>query len=623
VALTTAADVVRLDTDGWIGAEPFFRAQTPTALAKRALGVAIAPMVGLTVWLALSSDHLQRPVASALYWSYLTAAPMAIGLYWWSRRPASRFGPLLVIFGIGAWIVSWESSGWAPAFDVAVLFEGPLFWLTFYLFLAFPMGRLEPAAARWLMGALAVGVAAFFLPWALFSPVIAGGGPLTRCAPNCPENVLQLGSAPKLVEVAGKAETYTALAIALAAMVIYVVRLHRATRPQRRALTAVAATSLLFLPAYFVFNFSAWILHLDQPTLDTLAWGIVGARVLLPLGFLLALLGAEQFAARVLHRLLERLATRPTPEEWRRTIAAALDDDALRLVYYDPDRDRFLDADGSELPRPGPADGRAWVAVERGARPVAAMVIDETLAEDPELLRAAASATLLAVENGALEGELRASRARILEAGHSERRRIERDLHDSTQQRLVSLRIHLTLASEQVDRAEERAMLERLGTEIDDTIEDLRTVAHGIYPSVLTDRGVGAALKAVARSSAIPVRVGDHWHGRQSEAVETTVYFCCQECLQNAAKHGGRGVSASVLLDHQDGRVCFTVEDDGSGFDLAAVERGAGLTNLGDRVAAVGGTLDIETHPGRGTRITGKLPATSPTSGDAAHHGPA
>ena len=218
-----------------------------------------------------------------------------------------------------------------------------------------------------------------------------------------------------------------------------------------------------------------------------------------------------------------------------------------------------------------------WVPVDRDGIPVTAMVIDETLAEDPELVDAASAATLLAVENGHLEGELRASRARILEAGHAERRRIERDLHDSTQQRLVSLRLHLTLAGEQLDRPDERAMLERLGTEVDDAIEELRTVAHGIYPPVLADRGVGAALKAVARSSAISIRIGDEWRARHSEAIETTVYFCCQECLQNAAKHAGRGASATVRLREVDGGVSFSVEDDGAGFDPGTAARGAGL----------------------------------------------
>jgi signal transduction histidine kinase len=597
-----------LDVGEWSGAKPLSRTRVSARAAQRLVAVAILPMVAVTVWLALSSDHLERPVASALYWSYLTAAPMMIGLYWWVRRPASRFGPLLVTFGLMAWVVSWESSNHPLPFDLAVLVEAPAFWLTFYLFLAFPMGRLQPAAARWLMGALTLAVAAFFLPWALFSPVIAGGGPLTRCAPNCPENVLQLGSAPHLVEVAGKAETYSVLVITVAVLVVYLLRLRAASVPQRRALIAVAITSLLFLPAYFAFNFSAWILHLDQPTLDALAWGIVGARVLLPLGFLIALLQAERFAARALQSLLERLASRPTPGQWRETIATALDDGALRLGYYDPDTESFRESDGTPLVHPPAGAGLAWVPADRDGRPVAAMVIDETLAEDPELVRAAASATLLAVENGALEGELRASRERILEAGTAERRRIERDLHDSAQQRLVALRINLALAAEQLDPAEATGMLERLGDDVDEAIDELRAVAHGVYPQLLTDLGVGAALAVVARQSPIPVRIQGKLRRRHSAAVETTVYFCCQECLQNAAKHAGAGASAAIHLEEVDGCVSFSVEDDGAGFDPAAVEHGAGLTNLADRVAAVGGTLRIDARPGRGTRIVGEIP---------------
>ena len=204
---TAAVSPAELQADAWIERARVVSMPVSARTAQRAVAAAIVPMLAVTVWLVATSDHLQRPVASALYWSYLTAAPMAIGLAWWIRRPASRFGPLLVTFGVLAWVVSWESSDWAPAFDVAVLFEGPAFWLTFYLFLAFPMGRLEPAAARWLMAALTLGIAGFFLPWALFSPVLAGGGPLTACAPNCPANVLQIASAPRLVEVAGKAET--------------------------------------------------------------------------------------------------------------------------------------------------------------------------------------------------------------------------------------------------------------------------------------------------------------------------------------------------------------------------------------------------------------------------------
>jgi signal transduction histidine kinase len=458
------------------------------------------------------------------------------------------------------------------------------------------------------MGVLGLGVVAFFLPWALFSPVIAGGGPLSRCAPNCPRNVLQIGSAPHVVDVAGKAETYTALAVTVAVVIVYGIRLHRASRPQRRALTAVAATSLLFLPAYFVFNFAAWILYRDPSTLDTLAWFIVATRVLLPLGFLVALLQADRFAGRVLRLLLERLMIRPTPEQWRDMIAEALDDPKVQLGFRDPTSARFRAADGRELLRPAAQARRAWVPVERGGQPVAALLIDETLTEDPELVRAVASATLLAIENGALERELRASRARILEAGDAERRRIERDLHDSAQQRLIALRIHLTLVGEQLDRSQERAMLEGLDVEVEQAIDELRDVAHGVYPQLLAEAGLVAALNGVALRAATPVYVVARGVARHSDDLETTVYFCCVECLQNATKHAGPGVSVRIRLSEDDDRVSFCVEDDGAGFDPGTVERGAGLINLADRVAAVGGTLTIDARPGDGTRITGDIP---------------
>jgi signal transduction histidine kinase len=293
------------------------------------------------------------------------------------------------------------------------------------------------------MASWAVVLAGFFLPWALGSPVIAGGGPLSACVPACPENVLQVGSSPGLVAFLGRWETYTGLAVTIATLAVYCWRLHTASRPRRRALIAVAATSLLFLPIFFTFHFSREVLELDPGTLQTMSWFVVGARVLLPLGFLVALFQAELFAGVARGRLLEQVVRRPSPQRWRDDVAGTLDDPALRMGYWDLESGRYREADGDELAAPADDSGRAWVAIDQEGRAVAAMVIDSALAEDPELVRAAASATTLAVESGNLEGELRDSRARIVAAGDAARRRIERDLHDGAQQRLVALRIHL------------------------------------------------------------------------------------------------------------------------------------------------------------------------------------
>jgi signal transduction histidine kinase len=568
-------------------------------------------MVAVTLWLASTSDYLQRPMAAGVYWSYLVAAPMLTGLYWWNRRPASRFGLLLIAFGASAWLVSWQGASSSLAFDIGVLAEGPSWLLTIYLFLAFPAGRLETTAERVLVALCGLAVLLTFLPWALLAPVIAGAGVLTRCAPTCPESVVQVTSWPAGAQTFGDAEMYALLTLTVAVFVAYLTRLVRASRPQRRALVAVAATSLLFLPAFFVYHFSAGILELDASTLDTLAWGVVLTRILLPLGFLIALLQAEAFAGSALRTLLTRLAARPTPAEWRDAIAGALDDPRLQLGFCEPATASFRAPSGEVLAPETIAPHRTWVPVDRDRHPVAAMVIDERLTEDPELVTAAASATLLAVENGALEGELRASRARILEAGNAERRRIERDLHDSAQQRLVALRIHLALVGEKLDTPEERDMLDGLGTEVDEAIEELRDVARGLYPQIVGQLGLPAALAAVARRSAIPVRIRTDGLSRHSEELETTVYFCCLECVQNAAKHAGADASVTVRLGEDREGIWFCVEDDGPGFDLAKVERGAGLANLADRVEAIGGTLEIDTRPGEGTRITGELPLSS------------
>jgi signal transduction histidine kinase len=249
------------------------------------------------------------------------------------------------------------------------------------------------------------------------------------------------------------------------------------------------------------------------------------------------------------------------------------------------------------------------VPIERDRVPVAAMVLDETLAENPELVQSATTATVVAVENGSLEGELQDARARALEAGDAERRRIERDLHDSAQQRLVALRIQLTLAGEELTGARDRERLERLDVEVERAIQELRSVAHGATPDMLDREGLTRALEAAVAHSAIPVRIQAAGVGRLPEDVETAVYFCCLECLQNAAKHAGRDVSVTVHLSQFKGHLGFSVEDDGVGFDPATVQRGAGLDNLEGRMAALGGTLRIDSRPGRGTRVTGHLPA--------------
>ena len=546
-------------------------------------------------------------MATGLYSGYFVVASILIGLSWWRRRPHSRFGPLLMAFGALAWVYSGQSSSAPLLFDLGVLVEGPLAWLTFYLLLAFPSGRLRTTIDRVLVWALGVALILCFGLWALLSPAIAGAGPLAACTASCPDNVLQVASAPGLAGVAGDAEVYLGLVLTLAVVLVYARRLSVASRPQRRSLIAVAATSLLFLPVFFVFHFSHLVLHVEPARLDALAWALVGCRVLLPLGFLAALWQAELFAGRALRRLIDELAARPTVEQWRARVGAALDDPQLRIGHWVHASGRYVGAGGAIVEAPAVGSGRAWVQAELDGVPVAAMDVDEALTEDPELVAAAASATRLATENGDLETELLNYRIRAAEAGEAERRRIQRDLHDSAQQRLVALRIHLGLAGEKLAGTEGGALIARLGLEVDEAIAEIRTIAQGA-PDALTARGLGPALRAASEWTAIPVRIVDEGVRRHAPAVEAAVYFCCLEALQNAAKHGGPGVRATVVLAEAAHELRFVVQDDGRGFEPAVARRGDGLSNICDRVEAVGGTTRIDSGPGRGTRISGRVP---------------
>jgi len=206
--------------------------------------------------------------------------------------------------------------------------------------------------------------------------------------------------------------------------------------------------------------------------------------------------------------------------------------------------------------------------------------------------------------------ELQASRLRIVATADGERRRIERNLHDGAQQHLVALAVKMRLARQFVDRDldKARAMLDQLSGDLTAAVDELRALAHGIYPPLLMDRGLEAALTAAARRAALPTGVEAHDVARYAQEVEAAVYFCCLEAMQNAGKHAGDGASITVSLREEAGGLLFEVRDDGAGFDLDARGIGAGFTNMGDRVGAIGGSVNVESAVGRGTRIYGVIP---------------
>jgi signal transduction histidine kinase len=228
---------------------------------------------------------------------------------------------------------------------------------------------------------------------------------------------------------------------------------------------------------------------------------------------------------------------------------------------------------------------------------------------EDKLLADVASQAGLVLRNVRLIEELRASRQRIVAAQDQERRKLERNIHDGAQQQLVALAVKANLAESMVGRDEERtrALLAQLKAEAHEALENLRDLARGIYPPLLADQGLVAALTAQARKSPIPVSVEANGIGRFPQDAEAAVYFCALEALQNVAKYAGAS-QATVHLDRRDGHLGFEVADDGVGFDPAAKGEGTGMQGMADRLAALGGGLSVTSSPGAGTKVTGTVP---------------
>ena len=227
------------------------------------------------------------------------------------------------------------------------------------------------------------------------------------------------------------------------------------------------------------------------------------------------------------------------------------------------------------------------------------------------LMLAAAGAwlgSLWYVERRSLDRELQQTRVRLLDASDRERLRVQRDLHDSAQQRLISVRIRLGLLASAAASADERERLEQLGQELDDALADIRSVTRAGSPELLARFGVPSCLRSAASTSTVPVRIEAVGFGRLDPQIEQSVYYCCLEALQNVIKHAGPNAVARIRLRRTSDNVTFEVEDSGRGFDPARVERGEGLTNLTDRLAVMRGRLSIDSRPGMGTRIFGEIP---------------
>jgi signal transduction histidine kinase len=335
---------------------------------------------------------------------------------------------------------------------------------------------------------------------------------------------------------------------------------------------------------------------------------------LVPYLFLGSFVHARMAQGGAVGELMSKLSAAPRGDQVRDALAEALEDPSLELLFWLPERGRYVDARGNDYELPEDDPTRAVTKVERDGECVAAIVHDPTLPQMRGHVEAVGAAAALALDNERLDaalrakiGELRGSRERMLRIGLEERRRLERDLHDGAQQRLVSMALNIRLARAKLneDPLAAEQLLASAGSELDSALAELRELARGIHPAVLTDRGLATALETLANRAPVPVEVGDLPDERLPEAVELAAYFVVAEALTNVAKYS-EASHATVQVDRDNGRVVVEVSDDGIGG--ADPGRGTGLRGLADRLAVLEGRLEVESAQGQGTTITARIP---------------
>jgi signal transduction histidine kinase len=563
-----------------------------------------------------SLNEYAEPIGLAVVTRVVLVMTLVLtGVYALTNRLQARMGSLLV--AVGLYAVAWLLNGSAAplAFTIGVLAAGIAPIVFAALLLSHPQGRLRSRADRRVLSVAWRTIVPVWLLLMLISPRAPLSSPLMRCGIHCPRNLLFTGVRPEALETVLTVATFALwLGISCAAAALLVRRWRAASPLQRSALAPVLLAAVLIpvlLSAYLVFRQTG----LSGGRLVGAAY--ISVAIAVPLTILTGLGRERLYVAGALTRFLRQLAESPAADP-EALMAASLGDPTLRIAYRRPNVDSYVSLNGTPVTITTSDPGRAVTYVERDQDPVAAVSYSSALRDQERFIEAAASVALMRLEGAQLEADLRAStadlnasRVRLVEAAHEERRRIERDLHDTVQQQLVGLRIKLGMAADTLNAQPQVAeeMLSQVEAEIDEVLATLRNLARGIYPALLGERGVTAALTAAAQRLPIAATVKGADIGRYPEEVEVAVYFCCLEALQNVVKHGGQSATAHVHLWRQNGDLCFEVRDTGHGFDCASVDGGTGLANMRDRVEAIGGTLSVRSRSGIGTSVTGTAPA--------------
>ncbi|HEX6582069.1 MAG TPA: histidine kinase [Thermoleophilaceae bacterium] len=560
----------------------------------------------LDVALILTSNHVDVRGAWAVAALLVGWGFIGTGLFAWVRSPESSIGPLMVATGF-AWFVNLVSASNVPALFIAGALLGSVYFVTaIHMLLAAPHGQGLARGDRRIVTAGYLVVTLGSIPLALVLD------PRTECK-ECPSNPLLIDDNETLFNIWNTVLSLIGLVLIILVLRSLVLRWRRATRPERRLYAPVYAAGVALMLAVLV-QLSLQTSGSDGRALDVVFILSVIPLALVPYLFVAAFVRTRMAQGGAVGGLITRLGQAPQPGGLRNAVAEALDDPSLELLFWLPEAGRYVDGEGRayELPENDPA--RVVTMVDRDGECIAAIVHDGSLPNMSEHVQAVGAAAALALENERLDaelrakiGELRSSRERMLRIGLEERRRLERDLHDGAQQRLVSMALNIRLARSKLneDPLAAEQLLASAGSELESALEELRELARGIHPAVLTDRGLGTALATLANRAPVPVELGELPDERLPEAVELATYFVVAEALTNVAKYS-KASHATVQVERDNGRVLVEVADDGIGG--ADPDRGTGLRGLADRLAVLEGRLEVESEQGGGTTVRARIP---------------
>ena len=554
----------------------------PLAVAGGLLATRAALSAGLS--------DARAAIDLALAWSFAGAAVLALA------RPSTRRAGWLMAGIAAAWFLEdLQHSSSGLAWTAGLLFAWLPAAMVVALVVSFPDGRMWSWPARAVLAGAFLVTVGRALVGALFLP----DG----------RNLLLVSRNQSVVDAVNHDSAYLGLAVTIALAVLIVLRLRSLGGVARRVALPLLGAALLMLP-FFAVWFGAYVLG-DNGFGDRLEDTTRLSVVLVPLGFLAGLVWTRLRRSRASSLVVE--LREGGIDTLRDRLARALGDPTLEIAYWLEQTGTYADAAGRPCALPDDRTGAVTHVLAGGAH-VAALIHDPALLDERDLVESVRATAGLVLENERLAAEVRAqlqevraSRARIVAAADEERRRLERDLHDGAQQRLVALSLKLALARAEADPAAGTAF-DRAREDIERALAELREFARGVHPSVLREDGFDSAIEALARRAPLPVEIIGTARGRLPDPIELAAYFFVSEALTNVAKHA-RATHTTVTIEREQGRLRLTVADDGIGG--ANTSRGSGLGGLADRLAALDGTLTVHSEPGAGTELVTTIPCDS------------